>query len=261
MKCSCEGFNTCDECVDFVEHHLDEQKWGETKVWPDGKVHTEVYDRTTGWTCECLRFCGGGPNKWVVRPKKKVNSKVTAYWYSVRPKFDSDIDLRSQEDQFMNRIKKFLNSTSIQNFAIQYEWKWDGDAPYGMHAHMLLQGDNMGAIKQHIVRQKELMFRLDLNRQLIALTNDDMIQDKLLYMMGHIYNNDDKYKEEEKFKDIRERQKRAKEKGLEALCIAPYTSGPIFQKMLCYPVLSDCIVKLQSDLEKLETAPLVVKFE
>ena len=100
------------------------------------------------------------------------------------------------------RIEKFLQAKCIKKAIYTYEWKWDDDMPYGLHAHLILIGD-IKHINQHINRQKEKWFNLN-PQQRVPILNGEILKDKINYIMGNTWEED---KNEEKLKDKNYRRK------------------------------------------------------
>lgn len=239
-----------------AENHTDE-KWTEQYfIAMDGLPYKEYlwgYPPNL-YTCWCKEKCGGGPVKWAkAQAKKAKGGKIIAYWYSIRPKYDDENEWHKTEagawcrnrgeQEFIQKIKKFLSSNAIEDHYVQFEWKYPEKNFYkreGMHCHMLLTGEKLALIKQHIIRQKDKMFKLDLKRQLVAITDPLIIKDKIEYMNGIIHNIKDENKIFEKEWDIISRKttpsleielKTEKYKNLEK------------EMCDCDPVLSEYIVK------------------
>ena len=112
---------------------------------------------------------------------KPVKKKAICLWYSVRP--PNEID----EDDFIKRMEKFIESNSITKGFYTFEWKYpdkckDHRQRHSIHFHGLLYGV-MGKINFHIARQKEKYFHLN-KKQKFWIYDEEDIQDKLDYIQG-----------------------------------------------------------------------------
>lgn len=111
--------------------------------------------------------------RYGVKPKVPV-----CLWYSVRPPHDID------EREFINRIKKFIKSKLIKKAEYTFEWKYkDNKKRYGIHCHMLLWG-KLSVINQHISRQQERYFKLNLKEQKFWIYDQSILKDKQDYVNG-----------------------------------------------------------------------------
>lgn len=121
--------------------------------------------------------------------KEKSKSKVLAIWYGVSPPREGPYKLKDGL-AFIKRIKKFAKAKVIKDCQFAFEWKYKG-GPLGfegIHVHMLLRGD-VGKIMQHITRQPEKMFQLNIEEkkqkgQCIWLYTEDKVNDKVRYFTG-----------------------------------------------------------------------------
>lgn len=140
---------------------------------------------------------------------KNEKRKTKALWYGVRapPMYDTDKCLESGgfDLKFYKEIQKFLKSDSIEQAVYNFEWKYDAEGNrYGIHSHMLLFGD-FHKIKFHIKRQKKKMFNLN-PKQLQDIKDNEIVGDKLGYMNGDIFCENDHDKIEEKKCDKKMRE-------------------------------------------------------
>lgn len=112
---------------------------------------------------------------------KPVKKKAICLWYSVRP--PNEID----EEEFIKRMEKFIESNSITKGFYTFEWKYpdkctDHRQRHSIHFHGLLYGV-MGKVNFHIARQKEKYFHLN-KKQKFWIYDEEDIQDKLDYIQG-----------------------------------------------------------------------------
>ena len=141
--------------------------------------------------------------------KESKNKKIFAIWYGVSPtrgdpyKFEDGL-------AFIKRIKKFAKAKVIKDCKFAFEWKYKGGPLnfHGIHVHMLLFGD-VGKIMQHINRQPEPMFNLNITEkkdkgQCIWLYSQEKVDDKVRYFSGDTL---DEEKNKEKEWDIKTREK------------------------------------------------------
>jgi hypothetical protein len=129
---------------------------------------------------------------------KRGNNKDTVkyLWYSVRP-----TEGLYNDHKFHKRILKFLKCKYIEDYIFCLEWKWDGDHPSGVHAHILIKPveNSIKYVNTHINRQSEKFFNLNAKqRYYIYQSNIHLVNDKLDYMSGLTW---DGGKNEEKVKD------------------------------------------------------------
>ena len=123
---------------------------------------------------------------------KPVKKKALCLWYSVRPPPGTD------EQWFIKRMRKFVDSNSIMKGVYTFEWKYpdkctDHKQRHSIHFHALLYGV-MGKINFHIARQSENWFHLN-KKQKFWIYDEEDIKDKLDYIQGKTI---DQYKNEEK---------------------------------------------------------------
>lgn len=127
------------------------------------------------------------------------------YWYSVRPPNGTD------NEEFKDRIIKFLKCKNIKEYICTFEWKHEG-TPTGIHAHMIINGNKY--LRQHIARQKERYFNLDIKKQLSVIKDKELLIDKLNYMDGELFKGGP-LKLEEKQKDKKYRNELGWEQKLQ----------------------------------------------
>ena len=113
---------------------------------------------------------------------KKIKKKPICLWYSVRPPNGTD------EDEFINRMNKFVGTNSITKGKYTFEWKYpdkcaDYKQRHSIHFHGLLYG-TIGKVNFHIKRQPERWFNLNPTKQKFWIYNEEDLKDKLDYIDG-----------------------------------------------------------------------------
>jgi len=123
----------------------------------------------------------------ILKLKKPKKKKFLALWYSVSPPRGDDYTIEKGL-HFIKKVKKFVQTNSIQKACYAFEWKYKDDNPnsyYGIHCHMLLFGDR-GKINQHIARQPEKFWNLNPEQRYI-IYDEELIKDKIDYFTGHTW--------------------------------------------------------------------------